>query len=187
MSKTSTKRKREFTGMSELEEAYGMALNAPHGFEGFRDGVGQDPAKAGDVRYRQGRPVEPAQLRSQGALRTKRAQGVTPTQGAVAATRVSPTVAIVTVRLPGPGFRTVLVASGGARLLELWRTEEDITPFKAGQRHNQIVAKGRAYLESQALADSGFPVAELAVRAPVVHRPRSSGWVLNEHGRAVRA
>lgn len=168
------------TGLSELEEAYGMALNAPHGVEG-------DPAKQGDVRYRQGRPVDAAQLRAQHAIRVTKAQGVVPSQTAVAATRVSPTVAIVTVRLGGTGFRTVLVASAGQRFLELWREEAAITEFYAVQRHHQIVRKGRAYLEAQALTDPGVPVSELTDRVPVVRRPRPSGWVLNEHGRAVRA
>lgn len=177
--------KRQFTGMSELEEAYGMALNAPHGFEGFRDGVGQDPAMQGDVRYRQGRPVEADQLAAQSLVRDRHTAGVGQDQSAVAATRISPTVAIVTVRLGASGFRTVTVISGG-RTVEMWRNPR-VGQEYALIKHRRLVVKARDFLEDNGLVDPDFDEFALKARERPAQRSLRGGWVLNEHGRAVRA
>lgn len=143
-----------WSGKTELEEAYGMDLAAPFG-SGPRD-----PSRSGVVSYTAGHRPSPQDWVNQRAVSSRSAQG-TPwsAQSFLEATRLGDSVAVITVRLPVSGYRTVLI-SGTGGLMELWRDSAAGTP-SASRKHNAIVRVTLQYLVSEQIVAADITLARL--------------------------
>lgn len=147
---------RTTNGLSELEEAYGMDLSAPNKGEAPRD-------TRGLVRYRQGYVPTTEQLVGQRKVSDVRANGGTANfSRAIAASRIGPDVAIVTVRIPTGGYRCVAVATGGSTL-ELFRAEGPGMK-RARAAHDHVVKVVCEYLDSEQIVDFTEPLMRVVRR-----------------------
>lgn len=132
------------TGRTELESAYGMEIA---------------------LKVKSGAPSPAVPTIRERQAQARRESGLSSDQGTLAATKISPTVAVVTVRLPQGGYRCVAVAAGGA-VLELFN-KPFILPVDARRQHGLIVAKVREYLGREGIVDFSEPL--LALFRPPLH------------------